>query len=266
MDDQAESRVSRFYNGPGWEATDGVTEDARRFEDLRPHAQAYVRGCRLRVLRHIPPRGEHLLDMASGPIQYPEYLEYSRGYRKRWCVDLSAKALEEARRRIGDHGEFLCGDFLDLDLEDSFFDCTVSLHTIYHIREDRQEEAVRKLLRVTKPGRPVIVVYANPDTLLDRAMRPVRKVRRRLGRAPVPAQDSLYYFAHPLSWWERFRNVADIRFEPFRALDSGHQGRLVPDNRAGERLLRGIAALEERLPGLFVRHFHYPMVILVRRV
>jgi hypothetical protein len=49
-----------FYNSIGWETEGEVTEDAKRWEDLREHAKEYVSKCRLRVLRHIPANGEYL--------------------------------------------------------------------------------------------------------------------------------------------------------------------------------------------------------------
>ena len=93
----------------------------------------------------------------------------------------SKEALRLAEERIGSHGVFLLGNFLELGLQDDFFDCSVSLHTIYHIDRDKQEEeAVRKLLSVTKPGRPVVIVYSNPDAfrLLKRLGFPLRFARR----------------------------------------------------------------------------------------
>ena len=165
MMNNAEERVSKFYNTVGWETEGEITEDARRWEDLREYAREYVGKCRMRVLSHIPESGENLLDMASGPIQYKEYLEYSRNFKKRYCVDLSSSALEGAKKKIGDHGVFLHGSFFDIPLEEDFFDCTVSLHTIYHIDKDKQEEAVRKLIKVTKPEKPVIIVYSNPNAI-----------------------------------------------------------------------------------------------------
>ena len=109
---KAEEKVSKFYNKLGWETDVGITEDARRFEDLRESAKDYLSKCRLRVLRHIPETGENILDMASGPIQYEDYLEYSKNFNKRYCVDLSSSALEDAKKKIGDHGVFLNGSFL----------------------------------------------------------------------------------------------------------------------------------------------------------
>ena len=87
MKDKAENIVSNFYNNVGWEDVGGITEDGRRFEDIRKCASSYVSRCRLRLMKHIPLSGDLILDMASGPIQFPEYLEYSKNFDKRFCVD-----------------------------------------------------------------------------------------------------------------------------------------------------------------------------------
>ncbi len=167
MINNVEDKVSKFYNTEGWETKDGITEDARLWEDLREYAKEYVSKCRLRVLTHIPESGENILDMASGPIQYKEYLEYSKDFKKRYCVDLSSGALEGAKEKIGDHGVFLQGSFFDIPLDENYFDCSICLHAIYHIDKDKQEDAVRKLIKVTKPGKPVIIVYSNPNTIIS---------------------------------------------------------------------------------------------------
>ena len=100
-EDEAEARVAEFYGSVGWETEDEITEDARLWEDLRQHAASYVSRCRLRVMRHVPERGRCLLDMASGPIQYPEYLTYSENYQYRVCADMSITALKD--RFLPDH-------------------------------------------------------------------------------------------------------------------------------------------------------------------
>lgn len=270
MQNDAERRVSKFYNTAGWETDEGVTEDAARWEDLRECAGEYVSKCRLRVLRHIPADGEYILDMASGPIQYKEYLEYSRGYKKRYCVDLSSGAMDNAKKKIGEHGVFLCGSFFDIPLENNFFDCTVSLHTIYHIDKDRQEEAVRKLLAVTKPGKPVIVVYSNPDTLVRRLASPLLLVRRMLRILAKTWRDKeeepvLYFFAHTIRWWHRFSDIADVKIMPWRSFHSDIQKALIPNNRFGSKLFRLLFSMEERFPDFFVKHFQYPMIILKKK-
>ena len=204
---KAEKLVSKFYNGEGWHSDKGHTNDAIRWEDLRECSQEYVSRCRRRLLSFIPQQGKRILDMASGPIQYPEYLEYSKNFEKRYCVDLSLKALELARDKIGGHGVFLHGSFFDLEIEDNFFDCSVSMHTIYHMDRGKQEEAVRKLLRITKPGKPIIIVYSNPKTIISIPSRLLRFIKSLLTlslllfKSPPSLNSTIRNFAGtPLSW------------------------------------------------------------------
>jgi ubiquinone/menaquinone biosynthesis C-methylase UbiE len=291
----AEDKVSNFYNSIGWETEDFITEDARRFEDLRDAAKDYVSKCRLRVINYIPQSGEYILDMASGPIQYPEYLEYSKNFKKRYCVDLSSAALEGAKQKIGDHGVFLHGSFFDIPLEDNYFDCSISLHTIYHIDENQQEEAVRKLIDVTKPGKRVIIIYANPNntialfrhTLFFRVLKKAKRLITRLSRMPgkivrhfkkpedisgdskqylsSDSGPSLYYHAHPLEWWGRFSDVSEIQILPWRSLDASASRNLIPNNKIGKTLFQILFSLEERFPNFFSNHFTYPMIVLTKR-
>ena len=269
----AEERISKFYTKVGWETEAGITEDARRYEDLREYAQEYVSKCRLRVLDHIPDSGENMLDMASGPIQYIEYLEYSRNFKKRYCIDLSAEALESAKKKIGDHGVFLHGSFFDIHLEENYFDCTISLHTIYHIDKDRQEDAVRKLIEVTKPGKPVIIVYINPGAIVTilisswplRVFRSFKRLLKKNNKGTKEESMSLYNYAHPLGWWFRFEDIADINILPWRSFTSNIQKRIVPNNKMGSKMLSFLFNLEKRFPKFFVRYFQYPMIILTKR-
>ena len=274
---KAEEKVSKFYNKLGWETDVGITEDARRFEDLRESAEDYLSKCRLRVLRHIPETGENILDMASGPIQYEEYLEYSRNFKKRYCVDLSSSALEDAKKKIGDHGVFLNGSFFDIPLDENFFDCAISLHTIYHIDKDKQEEAVRKLIYVTKPGQPIIVVYSNPSKIFKWVARLIRlpflllskpkELLEKLIKKGVQKKDlDLYFHTHPIKWWNRFSDVAtNIKIMPWRSLNSDIQKCLIPNNKMGKKMFDMIFNLEERFPNFFVKYFCYSMIIITKR-
>ncbi len=270
-EEAAEASVSNFYNTVGWELTDGNTEDAILWEDLRYNSREYITKCRLRLLNHIPLDGKYMLDMASGPIQFPEYLEYSKTYDKRYCVDLSSTALDLAKNKIGDKGVFLHGSFFDLEIPENFFDCSLSLHTIYHIDRNLQEVAVKKLLKVTKPGRPVIILYSNPNTLVSLPFRLARKVLSfcNLNSKPtIPdyiAENSLYFYAHPIDWWDRFSDCATVEILPWRAFATNFQKVLIPDNKFGAWLLDALFNLENRYPGIFVKYFQYPMIILTKK-
>ena len=91
----------------------------------------------------LPPHGERLLDAASGPVQYPEYLEYHANFGRRVCVDISESALKQAEAKLGSKGEYVCASILELPLGDATIDAAVSLHTIYHIEKDQQEKAAK---------------------------------------------------------------------------------------------------------------------------
>jgi ubiquinone/menaquinone biosynthesis C-methylase UbiE len=262
MRNAAEDRVLEFYSKGGWKEEYGITEDARRFEDLRDCARDYVSRCRLRVMRHIPATGDKILDMASGPIQFPEYLEFSRGFAKRYCVDLSSQALESAEKKLGEHGVYMCGSFFDLELAPDMFDCAISLHTIYHIDRDLQEQAVRKLIAVCKPGAPLVIVYSNPDALLRRLGRMLRKLR---AGDRISSDSGLYFSPHPLAWWNRFSDQADVHIYPWRSFDSANQKRLIPDNRFGRLIFSLLFAAESSFPRFFVKYFQYPMIVLTKR-
>lgn len=253
-----EDQVRDFYDEQGWQSdSSGESTDARLWEDLRPCAAAYVSACRRKVLEFLPPSGNLILDAGSGPIQYPEYLEYSRGFAKRVCVDLSRRALEAAREKLGDRGEYVEASLLQLPFPDDHFDAAVSLHTIYHVERGRQEDAVRELLRVLQPGGRAVVVYANPDRLVASLK---RLVRRGGGTASAP----IYFFAHPLSWWTRFSDAAEVEVVPWRSLNANESRRLIPDSRLGAATFRAVLRFEERFPRAATRWGCYPMVVLTK--
>lgn len=270
MSADAETSVSSYYNTFGWKTNDGITGDARRCEDLREVAKEYVRKCRLRVLTYIPDSGENILDMASGPIQYDEYFEYSKHFKKRYCIDLSQQALDQAKSKIGDRGVYICGSFLNISLEKDFFDCSISLHTIYHIDKNTQEDAVRKLIEVTKPGKNIIIVYSNPYSIIQFLLVPILTLKKIFLQWPKQKnqnnkESELYYFAHPIKWWYRFLDSTSVKIVPWRSLPSEVQKRIIPNNKIGKKIFEMLFKMEEKYPDFFVSFFQYPMIILTKR-
>ncbi len=257
-----EEEVRDFYDNEGWlagsVAVDAVYADAQLWEDLRPCAAEYLSACRRKVLEHLPQTGELILDAGSGPIQYPEYLEYSAGFGKRVCVDLSERALAEARNKLGVRGDYVRASLLELPFPGDHFDAAVSLHTIYHIDRERQEDAVRELIRVLKPGATAVVVYANPDRLVSR-------LKKLAGRRRNPEPGPIYFFAHPLSWWERFSDEAVVEILPWRSLNANESRRLIPDNGLGATIFRVVLAFERAVPSWATWAGCYPMFVLTKR-
>jgi ubiquinone/menaquinone biosynthesis C-methylase UbiE len=265
-----ENKVRRFYEQCGWKVdTSGIHQDTALFVDLRPSAALYASAKKRKVLEHLPRRGDLFLDAGSGPVQYPEYVEYSAGFSKRVCVDLSLEALDHAAQKIGNHGEYVQSSILELPFPDNHFDAVVSMHVIYHIDRQQQEAAVRQLIRVAKPGRPVIIAYANPNALFRLLLKllPDNLKRRIKGHdnKDVLVKELLYYHAHPLGWWKRFSNQCDVTILPFAVLSTPVSKRLIPDNKLGELIFRSILVFERNFPRLATILGEYPLILLNKK-
>ena len=56
---------------------------------------------------------------------------------------------------------------MKINFKKNYFDCSISLHTIYHINKNKQKSC-KKLIDITKKNKPVIIVYSNPNTLINK--------------------------------------------------------------------------------------------------
>jgi hypothetical protein len=88
-------------------------------------------------------------------------------------------------------------------------------------------------------------------------------LKRLIGKRSEPP--GVYFYAHPLVWWNRFTDIADIKILPWRSLGSGHQKRLIPDNWLGKKLLSVLFTLEDTFPLFFARRCFFPMIILTKK-
>ena len=73
-----------------------------------------IKHCSLSIPKHIPKKGTNIFDFASGPIQYKEYLSYSKNFKLRHCVDFSKDAINQARKKIKLNGKYYCNDFFKI--------------------------------------------------------------------------------------------------------------------------------------------------------
>ena len=157
-EENSKKNVREFYNQVGWKLVDESLYQNAQFEDLRPVSRDYIHRCHMRVKKHLPQKGRYLLDAGSGPVQYPEYLTYSENYHARVCMDISIVALQEARKRLGDHGRYVVADIAHLPFRSDAFDGIVSLHTIHHVPMEDKLPAYEELYRTLTPGRSMVVV------------------------------------------------------------------------------------------------------------
>jgi SAM-dependent methyltransferase len=279
---EVRDEVRRFYDSVGWQQVGpGVFQNAR-YEDLRPVSQEYIQRCRRRVGRHIRSSGKYLLDGGSGPIQYPEYLEYSRGYRFRICVDLSARALREARDRIGRHGLYVLADIAHLPFAAEVADGVISLHTVHHLSPSDQRQALSELTRLLLPGATAVVVYGwgrgAPIEVWSRiparlAMSLVRSYGRlKNGGGPTNSDfggvrrgqaERTRTFKHEYAWLvENTRHLPGVEVLTWRSVGTNFLRAFIHRPLMGKWWLRLLYRLEERWPHWFGRHGQYPLIVI----
>ncbi len=257
--------IMDFYDQVGWKEEGDQFYDGARFEDLRPVTQDYLRRCHLRVNRYLPGKGTYLLDAASGPVQYPEYLTYSENYDYRICADISFRALKQAKKNVGGKGIYLLCDVTNLPLKDNTMDGIVSLHTIYHVPADEQAGAVRELYRTLKAGQTGVVVYSwGPHSfLMNLLMVPYFLLKRLLRKGTEAEASELFFHHHKPAWFRKeIQRQCHARLAVWRSVSVAFLRRVIHEKALGRQLLTLIYTLENALPGFFGRVGAYPMFTL----
>lgn len=269
-------RVRDFYNAFGWTRDEkGRYQDSRLFIEEKKEVDKYYYDTTVRALRFLKPKGRYVLDVASGPVFQEENKALSRNFETRICVDISIRALQEARKNIGDaHGIFINGDITNLPLADGICDNVMSIHTLYHVPSELQEKGVRELLRVCQPGSNVVIFYnwAWHSWLMNVALLPIRAVKaaQRAFRALTkPAKDrwisgGLYFYPHTPAWFERIAASIPGLKVSFHSLTSIHQDFVkyyVHDATGGPSLLRWVKNKEEKHDQYLGRHGAFGYVV-----
>jgi ubiquinone/menaquinone biosynthesis C-methylase UbiE len=282
-DSDVKREVREFYDRVGWqEASDGFYQNAS-YEDLRPVSHEYIHKCHLRVLRHLAPSGHLLLDAGSGPIQYPEYLEYSRSYRYRVCADISLVALREARKRLGDRGLYVVCDIARLPFKPHAFESLVSLHTIHHLPPEEHIRAYQELYRtLASSGKGVIVNgWDNPPlqrimniciNFFNRLCALFRREAKGVTTAQPPSNPTAqspargtYVRKHDVSWLQKeIASRMPVSIWCWRSVSVSFLRTFIHQRSAGRLILRAIYALEELFPHFFGKNGQYPLIVLTK--
>ena len=277
-------QVRQFYNQVGWQRVGDCCYQNARYEDLRPVSREYIHLCHMRVLRHLVPYGRYLLDAGSGPIQYPEYLEYSKGYKYRVCADISYVALQEARARIGDQGLYVVADVADLPFKEEAFEGVMALHTIQHLPQSEFLQGYKELHRVLAPTRIAVVVNRWQSSILMRVFYPFmflakhllhvyRKItgRHTFRKVEIPPErrnDAVpptrtFIHRHNTAWLEgEVGALMLIEILVWRSVSTRFLRTLIHRRIGGRWFLRVIFWLEERAPHFFGTYGQYPLVVI----
>ncbi len=277
---EIKQEVRQFYDQVGWSLVGEDLYQNARYEDLRQVSHEYIHRCHLRVGRHLSPGGDYLLDAGSGPIQYPEYVEYSHGYRYRVCADISITALVEARKRLQDKGLYVVADVANLPFKSEVMGGIVSLHTIHHLPEDEHFQAYRELYRLLAPGKSGVVVNGWPDSRLMRSFEPLIRLGNRLQsllnrrqrstdnvqRSAKKAQKGTFISRHDVAW---IREVVGAKMPVeilvWRSASVRFLRAVIHPWLGGRYWLRLLFWLEERNPHYFGENGQYPLIVIRKK-
>jgi ubiquinone/menaquinone biosynthesis C-methylase UbiE len=283
-DAEIKQQVRKFYDEVGWQTvSDGFYQNAR-YEDLRPVTREYIHRCHLRVNRHISPQGRLLLDGGSGPVQYPEYLTYSQGYEHRVCVDISILALQEARKRLGEHGLFVVADIANLPFESNVFEGAVSLHTLHHLPLSEQKKAYYEVERILTQGSSAVLVNGWTDSPLMRRSQWLVRLMEKFGKiwsrykANGQQHDTsdtkatknsdkvkptgTFVEKFDADWFKREIPEMSIEILVWRSVSVRFLRAVIHQALGGKLFLRMLYWLEERSPVYFGRNGQYPLIVL----
>ncbi len=268
------AQVFAYYNDLNYIQTEDAQSlyaDTGQWVDYRPVAADYIRRSFRRAGDYLTGGGRYYLDAASGPIGLPEYLALSRGDEVRVCVDLSFRALVQARANLEQQrGLFVCADLTNLPLASNSCDAVLSQHTLYHIPAAEQRAAVLELYRVAQPGARVAIVYnwfhhAWLINLLLGSVQVYRLLRfaaaRLYGRLR-PERKRLYFHVHGPSWWRRLPFGQRVQFVCWRSLNKYVLRLYVHKALGGRRLVAWLMRLEDRYPHFFGRWGDYPLILI----
>jgi ubiquinone/menaquinone biosynthesis C-methylase UbiE len=261
--DSTRRSVREFYDRFGWlpEEQTGGFKDGTAFDDLRPVSAPYRRRANRRIEEALGS-GSLLLDAASGPVQYDDYVAFSSRFEHRVCLDFSLGALRAARSRLGAHALCVCADVARLPFRDATFDGVVSLHTLYHVPEGDQPRALRELCRMLVLHATGVVVVSWPRSGWDRVWTGVARRLARAHQALAGEIPPLYFHPRGKEWLEQSlpENVT-AEIACWRSV-SVELLRRMPNGRGGRLVLSLLSWLESRLPRVLGRRGLYPMIVL----
>src|SRR5262249_12180104 len=254
--------VRKWYDEYGWrEGRGGLSGEDRQFRSS-PQTRAW---------RAFAPRREQrvaslferyrgdLLIVGGGDLPDAD-ARIAERFDGVTCVDISAAALEISCKKLGPRACSVLGSITDADMRNQRFDAALASHVIYHIHADEQEAAVRRMISLMRPGGRVVIIYSNPTSpsaLPGEVVRALRGKPKSSSNAPWP----LYFHAHSLRWWRRFADQCQVSLLPWAPLGT-RSSKLVSNNTVASAFFAVAKLIEDRAPGLAVRLWHYPIVVL----
>ncbi|HOE34383.1 MAG: class I SAM-dependent methyltransferase [Chloroflexi bacterium] len=268
--------IGRFYNEVGWQVEEDGNFQNAQYEDLRPVSAEYIARAHARVARHLPKSGRFLLDAGSGPVQYDAYLQYSAGYEKRVCLDLSFVALKQAKARLGGHAWCVVADIANLPFRPEAFDGIVSLHTIHHLPAEEKPGCYLGLYERLTPGGAMVTVDGWSEHKLKKTWTRLIRLAEKLRRVPArkqpestPAKPTgskpagTYVVKNSADWFKAtVGSRLPARILTWRSVSVHFLRTVIQPEWGGKFWLRVLYRLEEWFPRYFGENGQYPLIVI----
>jgi SAM-dependent methyltransferase len=254
-----EQSVREFYDTFGW----SKGGEDKLFRQFRPAYRPYHERTVARTLGCFAGRDGSLLIVGGGDLPQ-SHVDLAAQFDAVTCIDISRVALDITRNKLPDADRVL-GSICDAPLPTGVFDAVFAAHIVYHIDANEQERAVRELIRVTRPGGRIVIIYNNPRSPIRFATGAVHRLRKRFSPARAVAESRLYFSPHPLRWWNRFRDACAVSMLPWDIIGSYEERTLIPSDGIARAFYGAAAWVERQMPSASVRFWQYPIVILDRR-
>ena len=255
-----EEQTRQFYDSIGWVNDDqGVIGEDKYFRYFGVEHAEYGAKVAAKPAALLKGIGETVL--FAGPGDLPaSHIHAAAQFDKVICADISERSIEICKTKLGDKGEYHRTSLMELPLEDGSVDATLCTHVIYHIDKQHQRQAVRELIRVTKPGGRVVIVYCNPNAPLMMIQRLLKflRVNKLLGK------QKLYTYYYPLSWWSQFSADNIIEIIPHDAISSNQVKALLPISLLQRAFYNWAMSFEDTNPKLAIKLWSYVTVKINR--
>ncbi len=271
-------RVFDYYNELNYKTRKSyeVYEDSPKWVDSREVSSEYMKNSFSKASVFYPRSGDFFLDIASGPVGLPEYMDLSDGYQIRICIDVSINALLQAKKNMekaGKKGIYICGDITNIPVTDNVCDTVLSQHTLYHIPKREQKTAVNELYRVAKKGSKIVIVYSwfyhswfmNLSLNIFQLYRIARHFAGKLYVRLFRSKPRLYFYSHSPSWFRKTFDFSDeMKFYCWRSTNKYFLNFYIHKWLSGERILNRIRQLEDKNTGFMGTFGEHPAIVITK--
>jgi ubiquinone/menaquinone biosynthesis C-methylase UbiE/uncharacterized protein YbaR (Trm112 family) len=267
-------RVFKYYNEISYDVKNSlkIYEDSPKWVDFRDVSSEYIKNSFTKAKRYLNQNGKYLLDIASGPIGLPEYINLSENFEIRICVDISVNALIQAKFNYRHKkGIYICADICNIPLKDNICDSVLCQHTLYHVPKKEQKTAVEEMYRVAKPESKIVIVYClfYHSWFMNICLFPIqlyRITRHFAGKAYVRLFNSkprLYFYPHSIGWFKRnFAFSNKMEFYCWRSTNKYFLNLYIHERLWGRKILNSLKKSEDKYPKFWSRFGEYPLIVI----